>query len=390
MAVVLWTVPPLALIHLWLWRRRPEVFRFQLLLDLILLAVMAPALARGFDLNPVRLLDTVQPFTGWRWSDGTSLQPTQSDLVFQFHPWWEEARAALSEGHLPLIAPGIGGGTPLLANGQVGLWAPVMLPVWVLGPERGTTVMALWKIELAGLGALLLLASLGLARRAAAVGALAYAGSPYLVGWLLVPLAWVVAGLPWIWWLMLSALRRRAGWRSLVITGVAGGWLLGAGLHPETAVVVLGSAGLAGLVLHPTRWPRVAVVGLLACVTGLLLAWPTVRYLPSTAKYATYRQETPNRRSLDNGVRTAALQQLAIPAVHGNPARGDWRGPYPYPAAAAGVGGAALGLLFAGRVRRRRWRVLAAAGSCLAVAAVLAYRLPPSTGCWCECHPLTA
>ena len=84
-----------------------------------------------------------------------------------------------------------------MANGQTGLWAPMMLPVWLHGPERGTTIMAFWKLELAGIGAFLLLMGRRLQWSAAAVGGVAWGGAPYLVGWLLVPLAWVTALLPW-------------------------------------------------------------------------------------------------------------------------------------------------------------------------------------------------
>ena len=136
-AVWLWTVAPLAALHLWmLWRSR-ELLRLQLLLDLLLVAAVGPALVLGADLSPIRCLDGTPPYTEWRWSDGTADQPTQSDLVRQIQPWMEETRGALLAGGLPLVSERIGGGLPLLANGQTGVWAPLNLPVWALGPERG-------------------------------------------------------------------------------------------------------------------------------------------------------------------------------------------------------------------------------------------------------------
>jgi hypothetical protein len=72
------------------------------------------------------------------------------------------------------------------------------------------------------------------------------------------------------------------------------------------------------------------------------------------------------------------VQQLLIPAIHGQPGSSEWRAPYPYgQAAATGVGGLALALLAAGRIRRRHRRLLLAALAGLAVAAVIAYRVPP-------------
>jgi hypothetical protein len=375
---LLWTVVPLLALHLWMWRRSRELLCFQAALDAVLAVVIGPALLLGVDLNPVRCLERNRPFTDYRWADVTAFQPTQSDLVLQFHPWWEASRQQLLAGRLPLIADDIGAGLPLLANGQTGVWAPVMLPVWALGPERGTTVMALWKLELAGLGAFLLLWRTWRLRWAAAAAAgVAYAGGAYQVAWLLVPLSWVTAALPWLWWLVLGAVRRRATWRTVAGLGVAGGWLMGSGLHPETAVIALGSAWLAGLVLHPSRWARLAAGAAVAAVLAAALAWPTVGYIAASARLGVAREQRPNQQPVPIGWRGLALRQGLLPAVNGHPGRGDWRAPFPYAPAATGIGGAALALLAAGAVRRRHRRLLWAAAACAGVGAVLYLRLPP-------------
>ncbi|MCU0235433.1 MAG: glycosyltransferase, partial [Thermoanaerobaculales bacterium] len=372
LTTLLWTALPLALLHLWLWRRSRGLLRFQLALDLVLAVVVGPALLLGADLNPVRCLERNRPFTEHPWSE------TQSDLVLQFHPWWEAAREQLLAGRLPLIADGIGGGMPLLAHGQTGLWAPVMLPVWALGPERGTTVMALWKLEIAGLGAFLLLWRAWRLRWAAAAAAgVAYAGGAYQVAWLLVPLSWVTAALPWLWWLALAALRRRARWPATAALGLAGGWLLGCGLHPETAAVAFGSALLAGLALHPRRWLRLAAAAAVATAVAAALAWPTVGAIAASARVATALREQPNRAPVPAGWRGLALRQLLVPASNGHPGRGDWRAPFPHAPAATGIGGAALALMASGAIRRRHRRLLAAAAACAALGAVLYLRLPP-------------
>jgi hypothetical protein len=349
-----------------------------LALDVGLAVIIGPALFLGADLNPVRCLQRNQPFTDTRWSEITEFQPTQSDLVLQFHPWWEATREQLLDGRLPLIADNIGGGLPLLANGQTGVWAPVMLPVWVLGAERGTTVMALWKIELAGLGAFLLLWRMWRLRwAAAAAGGIAYAVGAYQVAWLLVPLTWVTAAVPWLWWLTVMTLRRRAGWRSVALLGVACGWLLGCGLHPETAAIAIGSAFLGALVLHPRRWLRVVVAAAVMVLVALALAWPTMGYIGASSRLAVAHDQKPNLEPVPEGLRGLAIRQLALPMVNGHPGRGDWRAPFPYAPAATGVGGLALALLVAGSVRRRYRGLLWAVVACLGVAAVLYLRLPP-------------
>ncbi len=378
MTVVLWTVVPLALLHLVLWWRRPDVLLFQLLIDLLLAVVVGPALVIGGDLNPVRVLEERPPFAEWQWSDRTEYQPTQSDLVRQFHPWWDEARRQLADGRLPLTSERLGGGMPLLAHGQVGLWAPVMLPVWVLGPERGTTVMAFWKLESAALGAFLMLwIGWRLRWQAAALGGLTWGGGAFLVAWLLVPLSWVAAVLPWLWWWVAVSLRQRARPVSVVGLGLCCGWLLGCGLHPEMAAIVVGSAIFAGLILHPRSWRRLVAVALMAAPVTLGLAWPTLAAIGSSAKAYELNLLEPNRDGLPGAVRRSAANQIVVPMANGHPGRGDWRGPFPYAAAATGVGAVALVMIAAGRIRRRHRSLVVAALTMLGIATILVYRIPP-------------
>ncbi len=378
MAVVLWILVPLLAVHAALARWAPRALRFQLPLDLALVILFGPVLVRGQVLDPVRCLQNTPPYTAWAWSPHTQLQSTQSDVVLQFHPWWEEARRQLLRGRPPLVAPDIGAGSPLLANGQVGLLAPMMLPVWVLGPERGTTVMAVWKVEAAALGAFLFLAAAWrLETSAAALGGVVWGLGPFLMGWLLVPLGWSLALLPWTWWLLQRTLRGQWRWRRVAGAGVLLGWFMGAGLHPETAAIVTGSALLGGLVLHPGRWRRVAAVGLVAAAVTVPLAWPSLRLIPASSKGRAYAASNPNLEPIPWEIRRAILEQTLLPAVHGHPGRGTWSAPYPAAAGALGFGGVALAALAAGGLRRRHRRLAAAAALQAAVVAVVFFRLPP-------------
>ena len=303
-----WTLLPLLLLHVWFFQRSRALFRFQLLLDVILAVVVGPAVVVGGDLNPVTTLEGSPPFRHTEWSPAATFQPTQGDLVYQFHPWWEETGRQLRRGEFPRIQPGVGGGLPLVANGQTGVWAPVMLPVWLHGPERGTTIMACWKLELAGLGAFLLFFSVMRLRwAAAAAGGLAWAGTPYLVAWLLVPLAWVSAALPWTWWAVWWAGRRPAGIRTALTVGLGFGWLMGSGLHPETSAIVCGSALLAFCCLHPHRWSRLTVIAGAAGIVALGLSWATLGYIASSSRAALGAHGEANREGLPWAIQYLSL-----------------------------------------------------------------------------------
>jgi hypothetical protein len=378
MTLFIWTIPPLVLIHFWLFLRCRHLLRFQLLLDVLLAVVMGPALFVAGDLNPVKTVKGTPPFRHVEWSVATGFQPTQGDLVYQFHPWWEEAGRQLRRGELPRIQPGVGGGLPLLANGQTGLWAPVMLPVWLHGPERGTTIMAFWKIEVAGLGAFLFfLRAMRLRWVAAAAGGVAWAGTPYLVAWLLVPLAWVTAALPWAWWAAWWVGHRRRTIRGVVIVGLGFGWLMGSGLHPETSAIVCGSALIASLCFHPRRWLRVTVIATVAGVVALTLSWATVGYIAASSRAALGAHGEANREGLPWSIQRDLGRQIVVPAAMGHPGRGDWRPAYPHAPGAAGIGGAMLALLASGRPRRRYRRIAVAAGISTALGLVLLLRIPP-------------
>ncbi|NOZ93734.1 MAG: YfhO family protein [Acidobacteria bacterium] len=378
MAVILWSVLPILIVHLALHRWMRRALGFQLLLDLALLVLFGPILARGLVLDPVRCLERSPPFAAWRWDPRTGLQSTQSDLVLQLHPWWEEARRQMLRGRLPLIAPHVGAGTPLLANGQSGVLAPVMAPVWFLGPERGTTVMAVWKVEAAALGTFLLLAAgWRLRLAAAALGGAVWGLAPFTMGWLLSPLAWSLAAMPWIWWMVSSSLRRRAGrWAPMLVGGVLGA-VMGWGINPESAAIVVGSALLAGLILRPRRWRRLVLAAAVAAGVAAVLALPTLRLIGASSKARAYAAANPNLAPVPLAIRALVAGQTILPAALGNPGRGSWAGPYPYAAGALGVGGVAMVLLLAGGAGWRRRRYLLAALAALGVAAVLAFRLPP-------------
>jgi hypothetical protein len=298
-------------------------------------------------------------------------------VTLYFHPWWETAGRQLRQGELPLIAPGFGAGLPLFANGQIAVWAPMMVPVWLHGAERGTTIMALWKLELAGIGAFLLMLRAWRLRFApAAAAGVAWAASPYMVAWLLVPLAWVAALLPWAWLAGWWMMRRQAPRWSPIGVGLGLGWLMGCGLHPETAVIVCGSALVAAIVMQPRQWRRAIVGGVIAGVVTMALAWPTLGYIRASSRVLINTGDPADNDPIDGSTRQDVVRQIVVPASMGHPGRGDWRPAYPYAPGAAGVGGAVLALLAVGGILGDHRRIALAAGLAVAIGVILLVRVP--------------
>ena len=371
-AVVLWVVVPLAAIHMLL-RRRRAVLVFQVMVDVMLLVLPVRVLLSGAHLGP--------GFAGGEmWGAPVSIggSPEQSDLPLQFAVWWEEVRRLAAAGEPPWVSDRIGGGAPLFAHGQSGLPFPLQVPVWVLGAERGTDVMAVWKLELAALGTFLLLRRLRLRPAAAATGALAYALGLYTLSWLVVPLAWVVAATPWVWWALIGCLRGRkveAAGLALLL-GALAGW----SVHPESAAFLWMSIAVSGVVL---AWGRRRRVLRLATPFGLALAISAVGALPTLAAVVDSAKLAATRAvaayptaGVDGGMRWRALALLLTPWREGHPADGTWRWPFPSAAIEVGIGAAAITLVFAAGPRRRLSRYRLALMATGFGAAVLVWQLP--------------
>jgi hypothetical protein len=371
-AVALWIAVPLAAIHL-LARRRRAVLVFQLMIDAMLLVLPVRVLLSGAHLGP--------GFAGgeiWGAPVTVAGSPEQSDLPLQFAVWWEEARRLAAAGEPPWVSDRIGGGAPLFAHGQTGLPFPLQGPVWVLGAERGTDVMAVWKLELAALGAFLLLRRLRLWPAAAATGALAYAFGLYALSWVVVPLAWVVAATPWTWWAMIGCLRGRKV--EAAILALLLGSLTGWSVHPESAAFLWMSIAVSGAVLAWGRRRRLLRLALplgLALAISAIGALPTLAAVADSARLAATRAVTAYPTAgVDDGMRWRALALLLTPWREGHPADGTWRLPFPSAAIEVGIGAAALTLILAGRPRRRlsRHRLALVASGC--GAAVLVWQVP--------------
>jgi hypothetical protein len=344
----LWILVPLALVHVAVWRRR-EILIFQLLVDVGLLLLPGRLLIAGAHLGPGVV-------GGAPWGTPTTVigSPEQSDLPLQFEVWWEEVRRLAAAGQPPWVSDRLGGGVPLYGNGQSELPFPLQLPVWVLGAERGTDVMAVWKLELAALGVFFMLRRLRARPAAAALAGVTFAFGLYPLSWLVVPLAWVVAAAPWALWALLGTVRGRRS--SAAVLAVLLGMLAGWSVHAETAAFLWLAVALFGLVVAWGRWRRarrlVAPFVLALAVAGIG-ALPTLATVADSAKLRAAQTGTYPSAGVSWALRAKAAALVLVPWREGHPADGSWTWPFPAAVLSVGVGSLALVLLVAARPRRR-------------------------------------
>jgi len=371
-AVALWVLVPLLAIHLLVLRRR-ELFRFQLLVDVLLLLLPGRILLDG------RLL--VPPVEPAVLHYDVAVEPAnleQADLVEQFLPWSAEVRRLLRDGELPWISDRIGAGAPLFAASQSGFPFPLQAPTLVIGAERGTGVTVVWKLEIAALGAFLFFRKARLAATASAVGALCYSFGLYSISWVTMPLGWPHALLPLAW---LGLGRSLAGSRrALAGTAVLLGSLAGWGVNSEVGALVWLSLGPLALVLarrRRRRWRRGAAVLLLGAAIAAAGAVPAVVTILGSAKF----REGRDRHlypwpEVTWQLRSSALAHVAAPWRSGSPAAGNVHLPFPVCTVSWSIGGAGLALALLGCVRSQPRALRAALLATGLVAGVLVFQVP--------------
>ena len=195
--------------------------------------------------------------------------PALSDPVWHFVPWLTFARSELATGRLPLWNPHQDGGVPLLGNPQPALGTPLTWPPLLLGVPAGWNLSLLFRLLLAFCGAFLWLKEVGRSGSAAALGGFAFALSGPSIAWLEHLISATAAPAP----LLLFFLRRVAA-RPTFGTGaglVAATYLVLAGGHPETQLMVALVAG-AYLALLAPGWRRAAAAIGTAAVGAALAA----------------------------------------------------------------------------------------------------------------------
>jgi len=183
------------------------------------------------------------------------------DLRHHHMPWRYWAAQEWLAGRVPLWAPGVANGFPLLADGQAGiLYPPTMILFMVLPPALALNWTILLHTWWAGLGAFLLARSHKLRFEAALLGGIAFGFSGFLTSHTVyLGMQNAVAWLPWALWAIMD---RRWGW-----LGIATFMMCTAG-HPQAAAFGLLLCGAV------TLWQRQLLPFAIVVGLGLVAASP--------------------------------------------------------------------------------------------------------------------
>lgn len=162
--------------------------------------------------------------------------PLQYDAAYVFEPDALQVRQALRSGHLPVWAPDLSAGRPLLASQQSAPFYPVNWLGDVFPFFDALVWIAVLKLTLAGAGLFLLARALGRSLGASLLGGVAFGFATYLIAWLGHPHVNAYVLLPWLLWLA------ERTWRSGDVRDAAGlgltfgvAWLGG---QPESGLMV--------------------------------------------------------------------------------------------------------------------------------------------------------
>lgn len=256
--------------------------------------------------------------------------PLLYDVVTQMLPFRTLVRERLLHGEAPLWTHEIGAGQPLLGNAQSAPFAPFHLMAMAWPPLRAMTLAAAWQTLLALLLMHALVRALGAGEAGAALAAIGYAFSTYLVAWAYYPIGMAACWIPGVL-LGLVALRRgeRGGMAGLVACAVG----LALSGHPEslahtaiaaavTVVALLASAH--GEVSRGRFAARLAVATALAAAFAAPVLLPVLQVLRESERFVAVAAEG---KFPAPPWEPGALRVLIDPLVYGSPRDGNWAGP---------------------------------------------------------------
>ncbi len=291
-------------------------------------------------------------------ADPADGNPNLRDITWQVQPWLLFLHREMRAGRLPFWDPHQFSGSPYWSNGSGAPLFPLHLLFAALPLQIGWILLPWLRIVIGGCGAWAMARELGASRPAALLAALVFPLSGMITSFLLFPMGNTHALVPWVLLAVERLANGRGSWPGLALAG--GLQLLGG--HPETPVFTALLAGVYLLVRGSERpvaaWARFLAGWTVAVLISAVQILPLFLTLQESGKWL----HTDLAPPASLGTVASLLLRLVLPDLFGNPARGDWWGPYNFAATAVYAGTLTLLLAAAGLAAARtdrRWRAVA-------------------------------
>jgi len=301
-----------------------------LLLVVLAVAFFGRAVFTGRVLLPLDVLLVMVPwkFQAHQFPWFLIAQNPMIDPIQQYYPWRHFAVESLRHGTIPLWNPYAFCGTPFVANMQSAVFYPPNLLFLVMPVGLGFTATVVLHCALAGIFMLALLRTLGIARAAAVVGAVAFMFNGALVAWAEYPALglWVMVWLP-----LILLLLERAIARGSIAAAVGAGCAMGVqflgGHFQYSAYVLLGVAVFVVWRAACSPEQRWRAIGYAALALALGVGVAAGQMLPAVELAArSQRPPLSYAEALRSALPTNQLVTYLVPDFFGNPSTHNYWG----------------------------------------------------------------
>lgn len=270
---------------------------------------------------------------------GGNVVAFERDTSAFYFPLMSWVHQELGRGELPLWAPGVFGGYPIFADGEIGLaYPPVVLALLILPTERAFLLLRLAHLAIAALGTFLLARAWRLPHSSAILAGVVFALGSFLQAQIHHEnIVRTAAWLPLMLGLAERALRAsptaRTAWTAAGALAVG---MAGLSLHTQllaTDLLVLGAYGALRLWVGPVAraggWWRarlIAIAGVFAPVALLGMALAATQLLPlaELARFSPRGGGIPYEESAAYSLTPYSLVQLVFPFFFRTPTNEQW------------------------------------------------------------------
>jgi hypothetical protein len=270
-----------------------------LLLAMFVIATIGHALVGGTTLLDVNLLTHFQPFQALRGPTTAATNSCRGDTVDAVMPGLNEIRTTLASGHFPGWSSSEVGGAPLAGLPNLGQFAPLALPYFVLPLWLAPAFVKLGEFVVAIGGMVLYLRRFRLSIAAGILAGIVFVSSGFMLSWTNWPHTRVAAFIPLLFWAIERLIQRRRVVDALPLAVVTASMLLGG--FPAVTGMTFYFAGVYFLIrmaiLYRSKW-RPLLAGTSIAVFGLVLgaALSAFQLLPFASQLSTmnlgYRAQT--------------------------------------------------------------------------------------------------